>query len=297
MTWHAQLSLDYRISSGKSLLNFSHDGPLRILQSLYPEGDSICQNVLVHPPGGVAGGDDLDISIKVQSGAHALITTPGATRFYKTSGDAAIQRTRVKMENGARLEWLPLENIAYNGCLAENRLQLQLAPTAELIGWDITALGLPAAEQPFERGAFTQHVELQSNVDHHSPGVESQQAHSPQAHSLWLERGRIAANDKRLLQSPLGLAGNTCLATLFFIAGSSISVTARDQFLLKSREIASAHRLSKTCGITSPHSQIITLRVLCAHTEEALDLCKQVRGAWRELAWGLPNVPPRIWAM
>jgi urease accessory protein len=282
MTWHARLWLDYRASSGKTLLGFSHDGPLRILQSLYPEGDSICHNVLVHPPGGVAGGDDLDITVNIQAGAHALITTPGATRFYKTLGDAAIQRAAVKMEDGARLEWLPLENIAYSGCLAENRLQLQLAPTAEMIGWDITALGLPAADLPFERGAFTQHVELLSPTGSYSP---------------WLERGRIAADDKRLLQSPLGLAGHTCLATLFFIAGRAISITAKELFLSKSREVSELHTLKSTCGITSPHAQVIVLRVLAHHTEEALDLCKQVRGAWRELAWGLPNVPPRIWAM
>ncbi len=282
MTWHAQLSLDYRASAGKTLLDFSHSGPLRILQSLYPEGDAICQNVLVHPPGGVAGGDDLDITVRIASGAHALITTPGATRFYKTSGDAAIQRTTVKMEDGARLEWLPLENIAYNGCLAENRLQLQLAPTAECIGWDITALGLPAAQLPFERGAFTQHLELQSPLGAYSP---------------WLERGRIAADDTRLLRSPIGLARHTCLATLFFIAGRAISMPAKELFLSKSREMAELHSLKPTCGITSPHAQVIVLRALAHHTEEALDLCKQVRGAWRELAWGLPNVPPRIWAM
>ncbi len=282
MTWHAQLSLAYRASQGKTLLDFSHNGPLRILQSLYPEGDAICQNVLVHPPGGVAGGDDLDITVNVKQGAHALVTTPGATRFYRSSGDAAIQRTMVKMEDGARLEWLPLENIAYNACLAENKLQLQLAPAAEVIGWDITALGLPAAEQPFERGAFTQHLELLSPSSSHSP---------------WLERGRIAADDTRLLQSPIGLAGHTCLATLFFIAGRAISMPAKELFLSKSREIAQAHALSATCGITSPHTQVIVLRVLAHHTEQAMDLCKQVRGAWRELAWGLPNVPPRIWAM
>jgi urease accessory protein len=282
MTWHAQLKLDYRAARGKTLLDFSHSGPLRILQSLYPEGDAICQNVLVHPPGGVAGGDDLDITVNIQAGAHALITTPGATRFYKTAGDAAIQRTTVKMEDGARLEWLPLENIAYNGCLAENRLQLQLAPTAELIGWDITALGLPAAELPFERGAFTQHLELLSPIG---------------KHSTWLERGRIAADDTRLLQSPIGLAGHTCLATLFFIAGRAVSVNAKEHFLSKSREIAKAHALSATCGVSCPHAQVIVLRILAHHTEQAMDLCKQVRGAWRELAWGLPNVPPRIWAM
>ncbi len=282
MTWHAELKLDYRSAQGKTLLDFSHNGPLRILQSLYPEGDAICHNVLVHPPGGVAGGDDLDITVQVQEGAHALITTPGATRFYKTSGDAAIQRTRIKLLDGARLEWLPLENIAYSGCLAENRLQLDLAPSAQMIGWDITALGLPAAEQPFERGQFILHTEL---------------LHPQGSHSPWLERGRIAAQDQSLLQSPLGMNGHTCLATLFFIAGSAIDTGTSELFLSKSREIATAHTLARSTGITRPHAQVIVLRALCDHTEEALSLCKAVRGAWREIAWNLPPTLPRIWAM
>ena len=282
MTWHAKLNLNYRTSVGRTLLDFSHDGPLRILQSLYPEGDAICHNVLVHPPGGVAGGDDLDISVQVGVCAHALITTPGATRFYRTSGDAAIQRTHVKLLDNARLEWLPLENIAYSGCIAENRLTLDLAPTSQMIGWDITALGLPAAEQPFERGLFTLHTEL---------------LHPLQSHSPWLERGCIKATDQSLLQSPLGMNGFTCLVTLFFIAGRAIDMPATELFLSKSRAIAAEHPLSSTTGITRPHAQVIVLRALCHHTEEALSLCKAVRGAWREIAWGLPPTLPRIWAM
>jgi urease accessory protein len=276
------LKLSYRSSEGKTLLDFSHDGPLRILQSLYPEGDGVCHNVLVHPPGGVAGGDALLINAQVNSGAHALITTPGATRFYKTTAEASLQRTHLQLEAGARLEWLPLENIAYSGCVAENRLELQLAPRSEMIGWDITALGLPAANQAFERGSFTQHLELLSASDTHSP---------------WLERGCIAADHARLLRSPLGLNGHTCLGALFFIAGSAISARAKELFLSESRAVAAAHSLRATCGITSPHSQVIILRVLADHTEQVIDLCQQVRGAWRKLAWGLPNIPPRIWAM
>jgi urease accessory protein len=282
MAWHARLHLNYRSQNGKTLLDFEHDGPLRILQSLYPEGAAVCHNVLVHPPGGVAGGDELAIDVQVNEGAHALITTPAATRFYKSLGESATQRTVISMEEGARFEWLPLESIAYNGCVAENKLQLQLAPTAQIIGWDITALGLPATDQPFARGVFTQHVELLSPTGAHSP---------------WLERGRIAADDTRLLQSPIGLNGRTCLATLFFIAGSAIPATAKELFLSQSREIAFTHALHASCGITSPHPQVIALRLLADHTEQAMDLLKAVRGVWREFAWGLPPTLPRIWAM
>ena len=91
MPWHARLALDYSAEQQRSVARFRHDGPLRILQSLYPEGDAICHNVLVHPPGGLVGGDTLDIAITGAAGSHGLITTPGATRFYRSEGEAAVQ--------------------------------------------------------------------------------------------------------------------------------------------------------------------------------------------------------------
>ena len=143
MTWHASLELDYTLSAGRTVAHHRHKGPLRILQSLYPEGDAVCHNVLVHPPGGLVGGDTLDIQATVATGAHALVTTPGATRFYRSLGELALQRVHVTLAAGARLEWLPLEALCYSGCLAENRLTMNLAPGAEMMGWDVTALGLP----------------------------------------------------------------------------------------------------------------------------------------------------------
>jgi urease accessory protein len=160
MAWHAQLRLDYSLEAGRTVARHTHSGPLRILQSLYPEGDSVCHNVLVHPPGGLVGGDTMDIHVHAASGTHGLITTPGATRFYRSQGERAVQQSRITLEPGARFEWLPLENIAYSGCLAENRLQLNLEEGAELIGWDVTALGLPNAGLPFDTGRFSQHIEM-----------------------------------------------------------------------------------------------------------------------------------------
>ena len=152
MAWHAQLKLDYNVEAERTVARHTHSGPLRILQSLYPEGDQVCHNVLVHPPGGLVGGDTLDISVHAHGGSHALITTPGASRFYRSDGQAALQQTYLRLESGARLEWLPLEAICYSACLAENRLTMDLAPGAELLGWDVTALGLPNANLFFVAG-------------------------------------------------------------------------------------------------------------------------------------------------
>ncbi len=132
MSWQASLTLDYQNQQGRTALRHVHDGPLRILKSLYPEGDTVCHNVIVHPPGGLVGGDTLDIRIRVGAGAHGLISTPGATRFYASDEQPATQRVDISMEPGARLEWLPLEAIAYPGCQAHNHWKAHLQGDAEL---------------------------------------------------------------------------------------------------------------------------------------------------------------------
>ena len=276
MPWHARLQLDYTLEGTRTVARHAHNGPLRILQSLYPEGDAVCHNVLVHPPGGLVGGDTLDITATVGPGAHGLVTTPGATRFYRSTGEPALQRTHLTLAEGARLEWLPLEALCYNACNAENHLTLNLAPGAECMGWDVTALGLPHAGQPFETGRFVQHIE--------APG-------------LWLERGVIDAADHRLLESPLGLAGQRCMASLFFVVGTPLERARRDTALDAARAVMDAHALKASAGATSPNGQVLVVRALAPQVEPAMQLLQQVRAAWRAALWQLCAEPPRIWSM
>jgi len=275
MSWHARLELDYRLAARRSVARFVHSGPLRILQSLYPEGDAICHNVLVHPPGGLVGGDTLAIDVRAHAGSHGLVTTPGAARFYRSDGEAAVQRTRIAVEDGARLEWLPLEAICYSGCRAENHLEMDIAPGGELIGWDLAALGLPGANLPFAQGSLLQHIE--------APGV-------------WLERGHIDAADHRLLDGPLGLAGQRCMASLFFVAGAPLARARREAALDAARALAEAHSLCGSAGATSPRPEVIVLRVLAPVVEPAMALLRATWQAWRAALWQLPATPPRIWS-
>jgi urease accessory protein len=275
MTWHAQLKIDYTFEHQRTVARHSHDGPLRVLQSLYPEGDATCHNVLVHPPGGLVGGDKLDIHVTATGVAHGLITTPGATRFYRSEGAPAIQHTHIALADKARLEWLPLEAICYNQCLAENHLSLNLAPQAELMGWDITAFGLPSASLPFVKGSFLQHIEV--------PGV-------------WLERGQLEASDARLMDGPTGLAGLRCMASLFFVSGSPLERSRREAGLELARQVMAAHALYGTTGATCPNPQAMVVRVLSPLVEPAMQLLKQVWGVWRAHFWQLPVASPRIWS-
>lgn len=275
MTWHASLQLDYRLEADRTVARHQHKGPLRLLRSLYPEGHSICHNVLVHPPGGLVGGDTLDVSVTAGDRAHGLITTPGASRFYRSDGQTALQRTTITLNPSARLEWLPLEAICYNGCQAENHLKLNLAPQSEFLGWDVTALGLPLSSQPFDSGSYLQHIEV--------PGV-------------WLERGHLQASDHRLMNSPLGMAGQRCLASLFFVSGTKIERGRRSGALDIARSLIASHSLRTTAGATSPDDQVVVVRVLAPVVEPAMHLMRELWAAWRQHFWHISHAPPRIWS-
>ena len=279
--WRGQLTLQYRrVGDGpaaRTQAQDRHEGPLRVLQPLYPEGPGICHHVLVHPPGGVVAGDELHIRATLEAGAHALLTTPGATRFYRSEGATALQHTRLQVAEGARLEWLPMESILYSGCKADNILQATLAPGAEMLGWDVLTLGLPAADQPFVRGWYRQHLEV--------PGV-------------WLERARIAAADATLLHGPLGWAGHTVLGTLWFAAGSPLGRPRCEALLEAARSAIAASPLAATAGATAPlapQAPLVVVRVLARGVEPLMRLLQQVHALWRREAWGLTGEPPRIW--
>ena len=279
MSWHGQLTLRYERDGERTIAHDRHDGPLRVLQRLYPEGDRICHHVLVHPPGGIAGGDVLNMDAHLAADTHALITTPGATRFYRSAGAQASQQLNATVAPGARLEWLPMETIAYPDCLAVNQMRFELAPGAEMMGWDILALGLPAANQAFDaadrsQGSFTQSIEL--------PGV-------------WLERGTVTAQDHLLLDSPLGWAGQRVMGTMWMAAGQAWSTATREQLLDGARQQIAGSALAPQAGATSPDDRIVALRALAPRVEPLMQLFMAVRAAWRTGHWDLPGTPARIW--
>lgn len=274
MSWRGRLELRYRREGERCVAHDRHEGPLRVLRALYPEGPGVCHHVLVHPPGGIVGGDEIDIDVQLDSGTHALITTPGATRFYRSAGAVGAQRARLRVGQGARLEWLPLEAIAYRGCRAHNEVRFELDAGASMIGWDLLALGLPAAGEGFDDGTFAQHLEW--------PG-------------RWLERGRIDATDRRLLTSPLGLAGHGVLGTLWFASADPLAPALREALLDAARDAHDGAAFSGPTGATSPTPHTVLLRALAHRVEPLFAWFSTVRARWRRLAWQLDPVSPRVW--
>jgi urease accessory protein len=149
--WRAELFLGFRKTSRKTILaERLREGPLAVQRALYPEGD-LCHVYLLHPPGGVAGGDRLNISAQVAQGASALVTTPGATKFYRTASFTALQQQILKVDGGT-LEWLPQENIFFPGAEVGLKTSVELTGNARFIGWEINCLGLPVIAERFTTG-------------------------------------------------------------------------------------------------------------------------------------------------
>ena len=279
MSWNARLDLHYSRENITSQVKFEHVGPLRILRSLYPEGPGICHNVLIHPPSGLVAGDSLDINIDARDNAHALITTPGATRFYKSTSDWATQTVDVQLRDSSKLEWLPLETLAYNGCRARNTCKFDLKDQSELIAWDITALGMPSANLPFQTGLIEQHFELK---DH------------------WLDKGRIRAEDLNLLNSPLGLNAKKCLSTLVFASATQKNQEQINQLLELARGVLLSEQegmQTVQAGVTSPNPNIVVVRMLSDLVEPSMQLMRGIWLSWRSNVWGLESVMPRIWSL
>ena len=150
--WQAKLELGFARQHGKTVLaHRRHVGPLTVQRPFYPEGD-VCHVYLLHPPGGVVAGDCLTIDINAATDSAALVTTPAAGKFYRSDGKLARQQVSLTVAANATLEWLPQETIIYEGARVASELRLELAAGARFIGWEILALGRPAANEGFTTG-------------------------------------------------------------------------------------------------------------------------------------------------
>lgn len=194
-TWNAALDLHFRRRGARTVVQRRHHGPLVMQKALYPEGEQSCHAIVLHPPGGIAGGDALAIDVRADAHAHALVTTPGAAKWYKAAGACATQDVRLAVAGA--LEWLPQENIVFDAARVASSLRIDLEPGAAMIGWDITALGRRASGETFARGVFAQTIALRVG-----------------GAPVWIERTRIEGGDAALA-SPVALGGHTVLGCLW----------------------------------------------------------------------------------
>ena len=201
--WKASLALNFDKLNGRTFLaKKQHSGPLVIQKSLHPEGDAICHGIIIHPPGGVAGGDELRLQVALAAHANVLLTTPGAGKWYKANSQVASQHMHFNVAENACLEWLPQENILFDGAMVDFSASINLHESAKYVGWEILCFGRHARGERWDKGRLTQHLTIKRANK-----------------IIWQEQAMLVAHD-RFFESVIGMGGNVVSASFLIAAGS-----------------------------------------------------------------------------
>lgn len=200
--WQASLKLSFTHDQGRSFLaKRLHVGPLVIQKTLHPEGNDVCHGVIVHPPGGVAGGDALRIEACLEPNANVLLTTPGAGKWYKSNGKLASQHLHFDVKHGGHLEWFPQENILFEGANVKFSAEINLSSIATYAGWEIVCFGRQAQKECWETGFMHQNLAVRRN-----------------GQLIWQECAHLSPQHL-LMKSIMGLAGNVVNASFVVVSG------------------------------------------------------------------------------
>jgi len=268
--WRAQLDLEFSKSNNRTILSHrKHFGPLQVQKPFYPETNGTCHVYILHPPGGVVGGDRLNISIDVDSNAHALITTPAAGKFYRSAGPIAVQKQIIKVASKAILEWFPSENILFSGSKAQIQTKVELAHDSHFVGWEILCLGRPASEEIFSQGELDQRFEVWRD-----------------GKPLRIERLKLRGGDPAL-HAKWGLLG-------FPVIGSMVCVTDKTELIDSLRTITNVAIGEELFSVTQVDGAI-----LCYFLGNSVERARNCFiSAWkilRQEVIGCEAVEPRIW--
>ncbi len=267
--WRGHLSLDFERRAERTVLaSRRHSGPIVVQKALYPEGDAVCHGIVLHPPGGYVGGDRIGLEVRVGDQAHALLTTPGAGKWYRSAGTRAEQTLQFDIGADSALEWLPQGNIVFNGAIAGTATRIDVAPGGTYLGWDIVCLGRTAAGERFADGQLLMETKVQR------AGA-----------TLWIERGRIDGGS-RLLESPAGLAGEPVHGTLM-----AVSENVDASLVTACREVRSA---CGRAGVTRLPGLLLA-RYLGPRADDAHDYFARLWQLLRPALIGRQASPPRIW--
>lgn len=268
----ARLTLGFADDAGTTrMIERSHFGPLRVQKPLYPETPAVCHAIIVHPPGGILGGDRLSITAHAGERAHAFLTTPGAGKWYRANGFVSRQQVMLTAAAGATLEWLPQETIFFNDANVHMEHMVELAADASYIGGEILCFGRTASGESFTSGRIAQRTGVRRD-----------------GKLLWFEQGALDAGTSSM-NSPLALAGYTVCATLI-----AVGKTCSGGFLSQLREETAALAWDGRSGATQM-KQILVLRYLGDSSQVAR---QWLMHAWQRIRPELlarEAIVPRIW--
>ncbi len=264
--WRASLRLRFADAAGTTrLLERSHSGPLRVQKPLYPEGAAICHAIVIHPPGGVVGGDCLSIDAAAGAASHAFVTTPGAAKWYRANGRVSRQDVLISVGAGAAFEWMPQETIFFDDANVVLEHAVELEAGARYIGSEILCFGRRASGEAFTRGVIRQRTRIRCA-----------------GKLVWWEQGAIDGAGAAM-HSRFGLDGASVCATL---VGVGAPVPAG---------LIATMRAADPALAVSQVNSVFVARYLCDDSEAARRAIVKVWQALRPHLLGCEAPLPRIW--
>lgn len=274
--WFAKLELGFLGDKNRTILaHRKHRGPVRVQKMLWPEKTGVCHAIIVHPPAGIAGGDHLTFQMQAEQSAHALVTTPGAGKWYKTNQKQAFQHIDIQVKDQSVFEWLPQETMLFDGANACTETRIQLDQQSSFIGWDMLVLGRQARQENFSQGAY--HSRFQ----------------------LWREHKLLVADvlrftgQDRWLKSCLGMNGHAVMGSFWAVAPELFRVSnVLDSQIDQIRELIMRMNIKVTLTLLD---DVICARYLGDDVRQCHDAFAAIRAKLRRYWFDLDEEFPRIW--
>lgn len=274
--WFARLELDFVAAKKCTILKHrKHTGPVRVQKMLWPEKTGVCHAIIVHPPAGIAGGDHLSFNMQASQAAHALVTTPGAGKWYKTNQKQAFQHIEITVKDSAIFEWLPQETMLFNGACANSSTKIMLDQSASFIGWDMLVLGRQACAEQFSQGNYQSSLQLYRDDK-----------------LLVTDRLSFSGND-RFLSSCLGMHGQAVMGSLWAVAPpAQRNSTTLEAQIDQIRELMMRMQVNVRLTLLD---DVMTARYLGNDVRHCHDAFAAIRAKLRRYWFDLDEEFPRIW--
>lgn len=273
--WLGRLSLELsRSERGTELTRSHHEGPLRVQRVLEPEGPGHPHIYLLHPPGGVVGGDRLETRVQIGPQASVLLTTPAAQKLYRSQGKVAVINNRLELGAQARLEWLPSETLAFSGAQAELATRVELELGAAFIGWDQACFGMPARDEAFVAGRVVSRFEIY------------------RAGAPLLAESLDLGSSEQLREGAFALRGQPVISNLYAVPATGV---VAEELVTRVRELVEQPRQKGLCSVSSL-GELLVVRGLGPSVEASRAPLLEAWEVLRPALIGRPAVRPRIWA-
>lgn len=268
-----RLRLRYAPRDGRTIIAQSHcTTPWHLLPTIYLDDTGAAYTLLVNPSGGLVGGDQLSIEMKVDEGAHVLISAPSANRVYRSEGAVSVQDIELTIGPGAILEWLPEQTIPFAGSRFRQTLHATLAPNATILLWDAIASGRIARGERWAFATLDNEIRITTAS---GPSLLEQYALNP------------ATN-----LGAVGLAADWDYVASLYVVNDAVTPEAWSRLETRIGLALDEHAEHILGGVSQPAVPGIAVKLLA---RTAPDLARMLDALWAAVRQELWNLPPVAW--